>query len=148
MSTAPAAQPLILIAEDHPDHAYFMTEALAENGLTRVHHVADGTECLQFLGLETGPPAPSAPALLLLDIRMPGADGYAVLEEIRKSPAHAALPVVVLSTSAEHEDVQRMQHLGADGYLRKPVGYTEYLDLAARLRRWWQQQGPLPSEQF
>jgi CheY-like chemotaxis protein len=144
-----SAQPLILIAEDHPDHAYFLTEALAEAGLTRVHVVADGAECLQYLGLASDPgaaPAGDRPDLLLLDIRMPAVDGYQVVEQIRRSPGHDRLPVLVLSTSSEQEDMERMRGLGANAYLRKPVGYPEYLAFAERLRGWWQHQDALPDE--
>jgi CheY-like chemotaxis protein len=148
--TADTAQPLILIAEDHPDHAYFLTEALSEAGLTRLHHVADGDECLQYLGLaRDASPLPDAarPALLLLDIRMPAVDGYQVVEQIRSSPALDSLPVLVLSTSSEQEDMQRMRELGANAYVRKPIGYPEYLAFAQRLRDWWQRAEPLPDEQ-
>jgi two-component system response regulator len=149
-ATADTAQPLILVAEDHPDHAYFLTEALSEAGLTRLHHVADGDECLQYLGLArdaTPRPAGDLPALLLLDIRMPAMDGYQVVEHIRSSPAHDSLPVLVLSTSSEQEDMQRMRDLGATAYVRKPIGYPEYLAFAQRLHAWWQGAEPLPDEQ-
>lgn len=148
-SVQPRRGPRVLIAEDHVDHAFFLSEALAEAGIgENVTHVLNGAECLERLGLAASDKADArcadAPDFLLLDIRMPKIDGFGVLEALRKDARYADLPVVVLSTSAELSDIQRMRRLGASTCLTKPVGFDGYITLATELRDWWCGDGALP----
>ena len=142
----PNRLPLILIAEDNLDHAFFLTEALAEVGLTDVVHAMDGLECLNRLGLsqELKGLQQLLPDLLLLDIRMPRMNGLEVMNRIQQ--ASMSLPVVVMSTSAETADVENMRGMGAQAYVRKPSGFEGYLRFAEQLRSWWLQGDPLPNE--
>jgi CheY-like chemotaxis protein len=142
----PDQNPLILIAEDNPDQVFLLTEALAEAGLTHVIHACNGVECITRLGiaqnsLNLQQPFPD---LLLLDIHMPRMDGLEVMKRIHE--ASLKLPVLVMSTSAEHHDVESMRRMGAQGYVRKPSSFDGYVRFAWQLGSWWQQGAPLPND--
>ena len=100
----------ILLAEDNPVDAEMTVDALREAKLANpVVHVEDGVEVLHYLRA-TGPyagRAPGAPAVLLLDIKMPLMDGLEVLSQMRADPAMARIPVVILSSSREESDLIR-----------------------------------------
>lgn len=106
----------VLLVEDNPDHAL-----LAKLGISRLDEVrevrvaGDGVQALELL--EAGPP----PDLVLLDLKLPRLDGFAVLERLRAHPSLRGVPVVVLSTSPAEVDRARSVALGASAYLRKPL---------------------------
>lgn len=121
-STAKPAK--ILIADDYPDNIRLLSTRLKSEGYTFVT-AANGDETLQQLRTEQ-------PDLLLLDINMPGKDGFQVLEEMRADPAIAHIPVIVITAARiTTKDVREGLTLGADDYVTKPVDWGE---LAARIR--------------
>lgn len=108
----------LLLAEDDPDDRFMILRALqrARPGLSTAT-VSDGIELVKHLDLLAHD---ALPKLLLLDLNMPRMDGRQVLERMRSEPRWRALPIVVLTTSVEPEDVQRVNALGAAGFISKP----------------------------
>lgn len=136
------SQPLLLLADDNADHAFLLGEALEAAdaqgaSMVRVEH---GQECLSFLRRQGSHARARRPDLLVLDLRMPCVDGFAVLEAMRADPALRDLPVLAWSTSTEQEDVQRMYALGCRSFVRKPSSFSGYRQLADLLVRHWLRQ--------
>ena len=97
-----------------------------------------GWEALEFLiGREGGEPTGALPELVLLDLKLPRVDGFEVLRRIRSTEHTRLLPVVVLTSSAEEEDIVRSYRLGANSYVRKPVNFNEFVDAAKQLGLYW-----------
>ena len=135
MITKPA-QP-ILIVEDSPEDYQATVRSLTKTGLSNpILHCEDGDRALDYL-FRRGPFAPPAPAprpgVILLDVNLPGTDGLTVLTEIKNAPELAAIPVIVLSISADERDIEACFRAGANGYLKKPVDLEGYLTALQRL---------------
>lgn len=122
----------ILVAEDCADDRALLADALADCRCD-VAMVGDGQKALEYLegSGEYRDRRRSLPRLLLLDLKMPVKDGYETLGELRRRERWKLLPVVVLSSSAQPEDVERCYRLGANGYLVKP---SELSELSAMMR--------------
>ncbi len=121
----------LLLAEDDPDDRFMVLRALqrARAGLS-VATVSDGIELVEYLDRLT----PEAlPRLLILDLNMPRMDGRQVLERMRDEPRWKTVPVVVLTTSVEPEDAQRVRTLGAAGFISKPDEFGTLIRVLARL---------------
>jgi CheY-like chemotaxis protein len=138
--STPPAVPDILLAEDNPNDIELTLEAFAAHNLAnRVAVAKDGVEALQYLrcegewaGRESGDPA-----VVLLDIKMPRKDGIEVLREIRGDPALRRLPVVILTSSREDQDVLTSYDLGVNAYVVKPVDFQSFLAAVESLGVFW-----------
>jgi len=130
---------VILLVEDNEDDAALALRAFRKHEPTREIHVAeDGVAALEFLHGTTGTaPASPLPRVVLLDLKLPRLDGFQVLERIRQEPRTSHLPVVMLTSSAEHIDIERCYALGANSYVRKPISFTEFLEAAKQLDDYW-----------
>jgi CheY-like chemotaxis protein len=130
----------ILLAEDSAQDIELTLNALAEHNLTNSVTVArDGAEALDYLckrgkfsGRENG-----NPALLLLDLKMPKVDGLEVLRTVKSDPRLRTIPVVVLSSSREEQDVVRSYELGVNAYVVKPVEFDKFLRAVRDLGLFW-----------
>ena len=139
MST-PAHLPAILLAEDNPNDVELTLEALAAHNLAnRVIVARDGVEAMAYLrregafaGREGGDPA-----VILLDIKMPRMDGIEVLREIRGDPALRRLPVVILTSSKEEQDIITAYDLGVNAYVVKPVDFESFMSAVESLGVFW-----------
>jgi len=132
--------PGILLAEDDPNDAELTLEALATHNLANsVTVVNDGVLALQYLRREGkfADRVPGDPAVILLDIKMPRKDGLEVLREIRADPALKLLPVVILTSSREQQDVITSYHLGANAYVVKPVDFPSFIDAVGQVGAFW-----------
>lgn len=127
-------QALLLVAEDDPDDQYFFQEAMevVRPPDVETHIVLDGAQLMKFLREKT--PDPYRRRLVVLDLNMRVKDGRTTLREIRANPDFAGIPVVVLSTSDNDEDVQYCRHYGAD-YFRKPSSIVELIKIIRILYR-------------
>jgi len=128
----------ILLVDDNEDDVYLTREAFDAASLrVNLHHVDNGEKCLQFLRKQ-GPYAnvPS-PDLILLDMHMPVMDGYEVLKEIVKDDKLRHLPVVVLTTSYEAADIQKMYGLRCSSYITKPVDFDNFVKAIGQLAGYW-----------
>ena len=130
----------ILLVEGSQRDAELALEALAEHHLANeVVHVRDGAEALDYL-CRRGPFAGRSngqPAVVLLDLKMPKVDGMEVLRQIKGDPALKVIPVVVMTSSREEQDVVDSYHLGVNAYLVKPVEFHAFVDAVKRLGAFW-----------
>lgn len=125
----------ILLVEDDDVDVMNVRRAFEKHHLTNALYVAsNGIEALALLRSAT---LPLTRRLVLLDLNMPKMNGLETLREIRKDPAIAATPVVVLTTSNNDRDRIEAYHLHVAGYLVKPVTFTSFLELTAALNKYW-----------
>jgi CheY-like chemotaxis protein len=129
----------ILLVEDNPKDLELTLTALEKSNLANEVVVArDGVEALDYLfrrrnsGL-----AVALPAVILLDIKLPRIDGLEVLEKIKADPDTQAVPVVMLTSSREEEDILRSYKLGVNAFVVKPVGYKEFFEAIRDLGVFW-----------
>lgn len=132
---------LLLLVEDRADDVTLMMRAFRRTALpARVEVVRNGAEALAYL---TGAPPYDDrgrhpfPTLVILDLKMPGVDGYEVLERMKGDPAIPAVPVVVLTAAAEGGSVSRTYALGADFYFVKPITPKGYMKVAQEIEKLW-----------
>jgi len=132
---------IILLVEDNPSDIGLTQRALAQSRIANELVVAeDGQEALDYLfatGKHTGRDVSQAPALVLLDLKLPRVDGLEVLRQIRGDPRTSRLPVVILTTSKEEQDVAQSYDLGANSYIRKPVDFTQFAQAVEHLGLYW-----------
>lgn len=130
----------ILLVEDSKQDVELTLEALEEHHLANEVVVArDGEEALDFL-LRRGIfklRAAGNPAVVLLDLKLPKVDGLQVLEQIKKSPELRAIPVVMLTSSREEQDLVRSYSLGVNAYVVKPVEFTAFMKALKELGLFW-----------
>ncbi len=132
---------ILLLVEDNPDD-----EALTVRALKR-HHIAnqlivvrDGEEALDFIfarGAFADRDASVLPQVILLDLKLPKIDGLEVLRQIRANELTRNVPVVVLTSSNEEQDIVNSYDLGANSYVRKPVDFEQFLEAARQLGMFW-----------
>jgi len=135
------ANKVILLVEDNPDDVELTLRAFKRSHLMNPIVVArDGIEALDFL-FARGPHAERAnaplPTLAILDLKLPKLDGLGVLKAIRADQRTALLPVVILTSSKEEQDMISGYSLGANSYVRKPVDFTEFLEAVKVLGIYW-----------
>jgi two-component system, response regulator len=130
----------ILLVEDSEADAEMTIDALRQAKLANpIVHVEDGVEALDYLfsrGEHKDRPN-SAPAVVLLDIKMPRLDGIEVLREIRESEELKHVPVVILSSSREETDLARSWDLGVNAYVVKPVNASQFFEAVQTLGQFW-----------
>ncbi|HZP18230.1 MAG TPA: response regulator [Terriglobales bacterium] len=130
-------EPMILLVEDNPDHEVLAIRALKKNNIANSIAVArDGQEALDLL---LPPPAKAAvvPQVVLLDLKLPKVDGLEVLKRLRADARTRLLPVVILTSSDEEEDMIRSYELGANSYIRKPVDFNNFIEATRQLGMYW-----------
>ena len=126
----------ILLVEDNPDDVELTLRAFARRKMVNPVEVArDGEEALAWLDRwEAGAPLPLA---ILLDLKLPRVDGLEVLRRLKMHERFRTLPVVVLTTSSEDQDIQTAYRLGANSYIVKPVDFAKFLDVATQIELYW-----------
>lgn len=124
-------------------------EALSEYKLVnRVVVVNDGVSAMEYLKCEGkfADRVPGNPAVILLDIKMPKMDGLQVLEAIRNDPKLKMIPVVILTSSREEQDLIRSYHLGINAYVVKPVVFKDFIEAVKHTGIFWAIINELPPE--
>jgi two-component system response regulator len=131
----------ILLVEDNPDHQELTLMTLAENNVLNEVIVAnDGLEALEYLfgtGRHAGRDPREVPALILLDLKLPKLGGIEVLRQVRDDERTRYVPVVILTSSSEEEDILASLENGANSYVRKPVDFTRFVEQVQRLQVYW-----------
>ncbi len=131
----------ILLVEDNPMDEALTVRALRSSGASDdIVVVRDGHEALQYLyatGSFEDRDATDLPALVLLDLKLPKIDGFGVLARLRSESLTRHLPVVVLTSSDEQNDVLMCYQRGANSYVRKPVNAHEFAETVSRLGLYW-----------
>ncbi|MDH3452712.1 MAG: response regulator [Gammaproteobacteria bacterium] len=140
---------IILLVEDNPDDAALTLRALEKNEITNdmVKVAGNGVEALDYLfgmGEYSGRDTTAQPQLILLDLKMPKMDGIEVLRRLRQDDRTRLLPVVVLTSSDEKEDIVKIYNLGANSYIRKPVDFDEFTEAVRQLGVYWLRLNMLP----
>jgi len=127
----------ILLVEDNPDDVELTLRALKKNNIKNEIMVAvDGVEALDFLfgtGKYSGRDLKSMPTIILLDLKLPKVDGLEVLRRIRANDLTKLLPVVILTSSKEENDIVTGYSLGVNSYVRKPVDFNQFAEAVSRL---------------
>lgn len=140
----------ILLVEDNPDDEALALRAFKKLNISNTIVVArDGVEALDYLfGTGTHTQKPPLPAVILLDLKLPKIDGLQVLQRIREDDRTHILPVVILTSSREEQDMVRGYNLGANSYVRKPVDYNEFVSAVSELGIFWLLLNELPHSVF
>jgi CheY-like chemotaxis protein len=130
----------ILLAEDSPLDVEMVLTALEQyNLLNEVVVVNDGEQALDFL-YQRGAYAtrrPGNPVVVLLDLKMPKVDGLEVLRTIKSDETLKTIPVVILTSSREEQDVVKSYQLGVNAYVVKPVGFPEFVEAVKQIGAFW-----------
>jgi two-component system response regulator len=131
--------PYILLVEDNEQDEILTIKALKKNKVLNEIKVArDGAEALDCLFNENAPNyEKQLPQLILLDLKLPKIDGLEVLKKIKTHPRTKLLPVVILTTSKEDNDLLSGYELGANSYVRKPVDFHEFSEVVKNLGTYW-----------
>ncbi len=132
---------VILLVEDNPNDVELTLRAFEKSNLGNEIVVArDGEQAIHYL-FATGPHADRSPMampdVVLLDMKLPKLDGLGVLRRMRADKRTRRLPVVMLTSSKEENDVASSYDLGANSFVRKPVDFSEFVDAAKRLGIYW-----------
>ena len=141
MTTVNHEEVEILLVEDDPFDLEMTLLALRSDHVkNRIEVARDGEEALDFLfcrGPFSGRSPESQPKLVLLDLKLPKVDGMEVLREIRARPETRAIPVVVLTSSAEQRDIVETYKLGVNSYIQKPVDSAQFRQTVKALGFYW-----------
>ena len=132
---------IILLVEDNPDDVDLTLRAFRRNNiLNKVIVARDGAEALDYLtgtGMYEGRNIKELPVVTLLDLKLPKIDGLEVLRRIRENEITRLLPVVILTSSIEEQDLIDGYKLGANSYIRKPVDFNEFIEAIKLLGLYW-----------
>jgi two-component system response regulator len=125
----------ILLIEDNPDDAGLTIRALKKNNLANhLLHLRDGEEALSYL---YGPNSGALPKLILLDLKMPKIDGLEVLRRLKGDEEKKIIPIVILTSSKEEQDIIKSYQLGVNAYIVKPVDFDSFMKAVTELGFFW-----------
>jgi CheY-like chemotaxis protein len=131
----------ILLADDSETDRYFVREALAESQIrNHLVELEDGAELMDYMnreGIYADPISSPRPDLILLDLNMPRKGGREALEEIKADPNLRRIPVIILTTSGDEEDIGACYDLGVNSYIRKPVTFDELVRVMRSIGDYW-----------
>jgi two-component system response regulator len=131
----------VLLVEDNPDDEVLTLDALRSGGATcEIVVVRDGSEALDYLyatGNFSGRDVRSQPCLVLLDLKLPKLSGFDVLHRIRTDERTRLMPVVLLTSSSQEEDIVRGYASGANSFVRKPVRFESFMESVRSLGQYW-----------
>jgi len=131
----------ILLVEDNPDDVKLTVHAFKKCGIINpLMIVHDGGAALDYLfgtGAHVGRDPADLPSVMLLDLKLPKIDGLEVLRRLRADSRTRRLPVVILTSSKEDQDIIASYDLGANSYVRKPVDFDQFLDAVRQLGLYW-----------
>ena len=136
----------ILLVEDNPDDAELVRIAMEDAGITSALDVVpDGSQALQYVrgeGAFVGRPHPD---LMLLDLNLPGVDGREVLRTVKSDPALCTIPIVVMTTSVDDNDIDASYRMHANGFVSKPADFDLLVETLQAIRAFWLTAVRLPN---
>lgn len=131
----------ILLVEDNVDDMEMTLRALRKTNVVNSIKVArDGAEALDFIFGEGSPVAQkveSVPKLILMDLKLPKVNGLEVLQRVKSDPRTKRIPIVILSSSMEQQDVVESYQLGVNSYVVKPVNFESFIEAVGKLGLYW-----------
>ena len=131
----------ILLVEDNPSDLELTLHALRTNNLAnRIEIARDGDEALDFLfctGKHTARNPNQMPKLILLDLELPKVDGIEVLRQVKANPKTKTIPITVLTSSKEGNDLSRCYDLGVNSYIQKPVDFDRFREVVKQFSLYW-----------
>ena len=140
----------LLLADDDPDDRLLVKDALEETQWTAdLRSVEDGVELMDYLhhrGRYADPSEAPPPSLILLDLKMPRKGGHQALKEIKEDPNLRRIPVVILTTSRQEQDISRSYGLGVNSFITKPSSFGALVEMMRVLERYWFEVVTLPGE--
>ena len=135
------ANNVVLVVEDNKRDEMLMLRAFRKgNSLGALVVARSGVEALDYLfgtGQYAGRDTTILPRMILLDLKLPKMNGLQVLERVRSDSRTRAIPVVIFTSSSEHEDIVKSYELGANSYVRKPVDFDRFSEATLQLRSYW-----------
>lgn len=136
MTNPPIPTPSLLLVEDNPMDVELTLRAFRRRKfLNRIEVARDGEEALAWI--ERWERGEQRPTVILLDLKLPRVDGLEVLRQLKTHQQFRSIPVVMLTTSADDQDVRRAYELGANSYIVKPVDFDKFMDVAAQIEVYW-----------
>ena len=139
----------ILLIDDNPNELDLTTYALKRSeGVHFIQSARDGVEALDFIfcnGQYSERSSSNLPRLILLDLKLPRVDGWGVLEKLKSDPRTHHIPVVVLTSSSDPQDIAQCFMLGANSYIVKPVDFDDFLQAARVICTYWLNLNHLPT---
>lgn len=133
-------QHTIFVAEDDEDDQFLLRSAFAATGAyCELRFFTNGEELIRQLAI-----TPERPTLILLDLNMPVMDGFQTLVHLRNQEAYKALPVLMLTTSSQREDVTKAYSLGANSFITKPHQYDDLTRAVQQLQQFWLATASIP----
>ena len=140
----------ILLIEDNPEDVEITLRAFQKYHVSnKVHVVRDGEEgldCLFGTGRYAESQTPVKPRLILLDLKLPKVDGLELLQRCKSDPRTKTIPVVILTSSREEQDLVKSYNLGVNSYVVKPVDFPQFTDAVRHLGLYWMLLNQLPAE--
>lgn len=137
----PDSEVEILLAEDNPNDAELTIRTLKKHQLAdKLLWVKDGAEALDFLfatGAYAGRNTTRTPKAVLLDLKMPKVDGLEVLQRIKGDERTRDIPVIVLTSSNQDQDIETCYHLGVNSFVSKPVNFEDFVETVSKLGLYW-----------
>jgi two-component system, chemotaxis family, response regulator Rcp1 len=128
----------ILLVEDNSADVFLVREALKEGKVRNdIHVAADGVEAMEFLRRQGDFAEAPRPDLILLDLNLPRKDGREVLAEIKSDPELQAIPVVILTTSKDEEDIAESYQRHANSFITKPVRFEQFIKVMRGIEDFW-----------
>ena len=135
----------ILLVEDNPGDIRLIKEAFKEADIEVSLQIAmNGVEALELLSQEEKKGTSAYPELILLDLNIPKKDGYDVIRNIRNDPDLYHIPIIVLTSSDDEEDISKSYDLAANAYLTKPTDPADFISLVQSIEGFWVQSVELP----
>jgi two-component system response regulator len=138
----------ILLVEDNPNDVELALRALKKNKVSnRIQVVRDGEEALDFIfGKDTssGGPSEQRPKMVLLDLKLPKVDGLEVLRRLKGDPTTRSIPVIILTSSREEQDIVKSYDLGVNSYIVKPVDFQQFNEAIRQLGLYWMVVNQVP----
>lgn len=139
----------ILLVEDNESDIKIAQRAFAKSSMnTNVYVARDGEEALQFIrhaGKYKDKAQFPRPGIILLDIKMPKKDGFQVLKELKSDPQYNFIPVIMLTSSKNEEDIVKSYRSGAASFIQKPISYGSFLKVVDNFNYYWHIINKLPN---
>ena len=138
---------VIVVADDDEGDRYLIQKAMEDSGVeSELHFVEDGQQLVDRLTSQLQSPEQTMPCLVLLDLNMPGSDGREALKTVKSHPDLKGIPVVILTSSSNPDDVLSTYRDGANSFFTKPLSYGGLVELVELLKTYGLQTARLPFE--